>query len=196
MATRNIVPRATAEGGLGTTAKRWATAFINAITCTTINAITLAAQAIGFTIAGGTTSKTLTISGDIEIGQGFTTPGFSAGDYTASGAMTWTVGAGDVTTMRYLIIGKLMIVLFYIATSTVGGTPHNQLRITIPAGKLAAVQCGNYLGRLFDNSVLTSGQWIVTAGGSIIIIKRADGGNFSLSTDLMEVEGVCMFEIQ
>jgi len=61
MATRKIVPRADNEGGIGTALKRWATAFITAITCTTINALTLAAAAVGFTIAGGTTSKTLTV---------------------------------------------------------------------------------------------------------------------------------------
>lgn len=37
MATRNIVPRATGEGGIGTTAKRWATGYINSLTSTTIN---------------------------------------------------------------------------------------------------------------------------------------------------------------
>lgn len=62
MATRPLEPRANGEGGIGTTLMRWATGFINAITCTTINAITLAAQAVGFTISGGTSSKTLTVS--------------------------------------------------------------------------------------------------------------------------------------
>lgn len=195
MATRNIVPRATGEGGLGTTAKRWLNAFINAITCTTINLLTITQPASGATLTVQE-GNTLTVAGDITIGQGFTTPAFSAGDYTASGSMTWTVAAGDVLTMRYLILGKLMIVLFYIATSTVGGVLEKQLRITIPEGKLAAVQCGNYLGRLFDNNVLTSGQWIVAAGGNFIVLKRADGGNFSASADLTEVEGVVMFEIQ
>lgn len=61
MATRKLVPRADNEGGLGTALKRWASAFVAAITCTTINALTLAAAAVGFTIAGGTTSKTLTV---------------------------------------------------------------------------------------------------------------------------------------
>ena len=45
MATRSIVPRATGEGGLGTTSKRWATGFINAITATTVNGNTPATLA-------------------------------------------------------------------------------------------------------------------------------------------------------
>ena len=61
MATRNIVPRATGEGGIGTSAKHWALGWINALIVTTLNALTLTAQAVGFTIAGGTTSKTFTV---------------------------------------------------------------------------------------------------------------------------------------
>jgi len=61
MATRGLVPRADAEGSIGRAAKRWATGWINALIVTTLNALTLTAQAVGFTIAGGTTSKTLTV---------------------------------------------------------------------------------------------------------------------------------------
>ena len=61
MATRNIVPRGTGEGGIGTAAKKWALGWINALIVTTINALTLAAAAVGFTITGGTTAKTLTV---------------------------------------------------------------------------------------------------------------------------------------
>lgn len=37
------------------------------VACTTINALTPTAQAVGFTLAGGTTSKTLTVTGDATI---------------------------------------------------------------------------------------------------------------------------------
>lgn len=60
MATRNIVPRANNEGGLGTTSKKWANVWT-----VLVNALTLTAQATGFTIAGGTTSKTLTVDEDV-----------------------------------------------------------------------------------------------------------------------------------
>ena len=62
MPTRNIVPRANEEGGLGTAAKKWLYGFIKTLAATTINALTLTAQTIGFTVAGGTTSKTLTVT--------------------------------------------------------------------------------------------------------------------------------------
>ncbi len=62
MATRNIVARANNEGGIGTTSKKWANVW-----ATLINALTLTAQSTGFTIAGGTTSKTLTVSDDATV---------------------------------------------------------------------------------------------------------------------------------
>ena len=62
MATRKIVPRADNEGGLGTAAKKWAS-----VHATLVNALTLASQSVGFTIAGGTTSKTLTVPLDASV---------------------------------------------------------------------------------------------------------------------------------
>lgn len=59
MATRDIAPRANNEGGIGTTAKKWGNMW-----ATLINALSLTSQSTGFTISGGTTSKTLTVSSD------------------------------------------------------------------------------------------------------------------------------------
>lgn len=56
MATRAIVPRSNNEGGIGTTSKQWAN-----IWGVLVNALTLTSQTTGFTIAGGTTRKTLTV---------------------------------------------------------------------------------------------------------------------------------------
>lgn len=62
MSTRAIVPRADNEGGIGTTTKKWASLW-----SVLINALTLTAQSVGFTISGGTTSKTLTVLSDTTI---------------------------------------------------------------------------------------------------------------------------------
>jgi hypothetical protein len=56
MSTRNIVPRADSEGNLGTTSKKW-----SGVNATSVNELTLLKQTTGFTITGGTTSKTLTV---------------------------------------------------------------------------------------------------------------------------------------
>ena len=62
MATRDIAPQANNEGGIGTTAKKWANVW-----ATLINALTFTEQSVGFTISGGTTSKTLTVNDDATI---------------------------------------------------------------------------------------------------------------------------------
>lgn len=74
MSTRSIVPRADNEGGIGVTAKKWASVWAYLI-----NALTLTAQSVGFTISGGTTSKTLTVLLDASVsgtntGDGATLP--------------------------------------------------------------------------------------------------------------------------
>lgn len=56
MATRDIAPQSNNEGSIGTAAKKWAN-----VQSVLTNDLTLAKQATGFTIAGGTTSKTLTV---------------------------------------------------------------------------------------------------------------------------------------
>ena len=84
MATRNIVPRANDEGGLGTTSKKWASLW-----STLVNALTLTSQSVGFTISGGTTSKTLTVALDASVA------GSNTGDQTLSDA---TISTTDITT--------------------------------------------------------------------------------------------------
>jgi hypothetical protein len=63
---------------------------------------------------------------------------FAAGNFTANGAMTWTVASarsGDLS--AYSIVGKTLTIWFSI-TGTVGGTPNSQLLIAIPGGFTAA----------------------------------------------------------
>ena len=62
MATRDIAPQANNEGGIGTTIKKWANVW-----ATLINGLTLTVQSVGFTISGGTTSKTLTVNGNATV---------------------------------------------------------------------------------------------------------------------------------
>lgn len=74
MATRNVVPRANNEGNLGTSTTKWA-----GVNATAVNELTLTKQTTGFTIAGGTTSKTLTVGLDASVA------GTNTGDQDLSG---------------------------------------------------------------------------------------------------------------
>jgi hypothetical protein len=68
----------------------------------------------------------------------WTTPAFEAGNFSANGSMTWTVEAGDVVTYQYTVIGKTMTLNFFIASTVIGGTINNTLKIAIPGGYAAA----------------------------------------------------------
>lgn len=104
MATRNIVPRANNEGGVGTTSKKWAN-----IWSTLINALTLTTQSVGFTISGGTTSKTLTVSDDA------TVSGTNTGDQTG-GTPALTLGTTNTAGTSANFIRRDDTVLAFDAT--------------------------------------------------------------------------------
>ncbi len=126
----------------------------------------------------------------------WTTPAFSAGNFTGSSSMTWTVGSGDVETYEYAMVGKMMTVLFSINTTTVGGTPDTALKIAIPGSKVAAKAAYNAMAVISDNSSLTTGNARVSAGGTTIQIFRTDAANWTASTDATSVRGQITFEIQ
>lgn len=76
-------------GGLGVAGDIWATKY---------NDLTLTKQATGFTIAGGTTSRTLTVTGDTTISGG-SHSGTNTGNQTitSGNGMNFTTGSGNVT---------------------------------------------------------------------------------------------------
>ncbi len=125
---------------------------------------------------------------------GWTTPAFSAGDFTAGGAQTWTVAAGDVTTFAYQIIGKTMRIMFNIKTTTVGGTPNEVLNIAIPASKTAAKEVTFPIVTL-DNNTRGIGFASISAGGAIIQCAKSDYSVWAASTNLTGVYGSVTFEI-
>ena len=124
----------------------------------------------------------------------WTTPTFAAGDFTASGSMTWTVAAGDVGTYAYTILNKTMTVSFNINTSTVGGTPSTDLMIAIPATKTATKGMRNPV-QLLDNGTRTTGVAYVDASGTVIVIQRTDAANFTAATDNTYILGQITFQI-
>lgn len=67
----------------------------------------------------------------VPMGEWISVP-FNAANFTASGAMIFTVTAAQVTTFRYTLIGKTAIFAVFIAGASVTGTPDTFLRVTIP----------------------------------------------------------------
>ena len=120
---------------------------------------------------------------------------FAAGDYTASGSMTWTVESGEVVTLAYIIIDKLMVVWWDLVGTDVGGTVDSELRIAIPASKVAAVAAENQT-RVSDNGTPTQATASVSASGTVIAITRNDGAAFSAAAGTTDASGVLLFLIQ
>jgi hypothetical protein len=95
----------TADGISGTVATDTTTPAITLalgnIVPTTVNELTLAKQAVGFTVAGGTTSKTLTVPLDASVS------GTNTGDNTVATAITGTpdITVGKVTTTGNIELG-------------------------------------------------------------------------------------------
>jgi hypothetical protein len=119
---------------------------------------------------------------------------YAAGDFTANGAMTWTVQSGDVTTFAYLNHNKLLTVWFNLVTTSVAGVANTTLNIVIPSAYTATKQAANAI-TLLDNGVGVAGYALVAASGTQIQIHRADGANFTASANNTSVFGQITFEV-
>lgn len=118
---------------------------------------------------------------------------FNAGDFTANGAMTWTVSAGNVATFAYRVRGAMVLVSLFISNTTVGGTLNNELLVKIPNGfniavsKLVPIQ-------VLDNGVAGSNTGLLSANTSVavnqlLVFKDFGGSNYSASTAATFVRG-------
>lgn len=119
---------------------------------------------------------------------------FSAGNFTGSGSMTWSVAAGDVNCLVYTIMGKMMTVWFNLQTTSVAGTLARFLQIAIPASKTARNQVyGVY--HYFEGTSWLRGFVSVDASGSVIRLERQDNSNWLNTSDGTYVLGQLSFPI-
>lgn len=125
---------------------------------------------------------------------------YSSGDFTASGAATWTVDVADVRLFSYAIFGKTMIVSVEIVTTSVtrsGGDP-TQLKIKIPAGKSAAARTWTFPIWYNDNGTKSEGVAQIVGGSTPTIINcfLLGAGQWATSTDNTYIRFQAIFEIQ
>lgn len=126
---------------------------------------------------------------------GWITPTFAAGNYAGNGAMTWTVGAGDVTTQAYMLRGRTLTVLVTLANTTVGGTPNSQLIIGNGAwGSFTATKTVDSSIVRSDNGTVNGAQMRVVAAGTQIV-SSLYSGNWAASTDNSGLNGQIVFEV-
>lgn len=121
---------------------------------------------------------------------------YNSGNFTASGAMTWTVDSGDQGIYDYTLIGKTMIVVFTISNTDVGGTAGISLQLAVPGGFTAARQAVNPI-HITDAGTLSIGYAVVATGGTVILLRKANNANWTLTTgDNTSVTGTIIFEVQ
>jgi hypothetical protein len=100
---------------------------------------------------------------------------YNAANYFASGAMTWTVEAGDQTD-RYRRFEKSLIYQFQIDGASISGTPSTDLRILLPLGLLSAAAYGEPF--YFIEGVKHQVGLVTLAAGSphLRLLRGAAGG--------------------
>lgn len=126
----------------------------------------------------------------------WTTPTFSAGDYTGGGSMTWTVAAGDVITAQYALIGKTIFISYVLQDTSVGGTLSTDLQLTIPGGFIAAKEVHTQ-GVRVSNAGAGEQGWISTnAASGTLLIRRESFGNWSAATNTTTIYLQMFFEVQ
>lgn len=121
---------------------------------------------------------------------------FSAGDFTASGAMTWTVIGANIGVNQVMQIGHTMWWNFG-GFGTVGGTPSTELRIAIPFGETAAKYQDNRASYMEDNSVQETDPgfvYFVGTGSTYVTISKTDGTVWTAG--VAYIDFIIAFEIE
>jgi len=118
---------------------------------------------------------------------------YAGGNFTGNGSMTWTVDSGDQLRFAYRRFEKTIAVLFALGTTTVGGTPSTDLRITIPLGLTSADRSQGWLYYI-DNGTHGAGLATTVASGTQILLAKSGFGNWAASTNLTSVYGYIEIE--
>jgi hypothetical protein len=120
---------------------------------------------------------------------------FDATRYTASGAMTWTVDAGDVVTDAYIVHGNTVTYSVIIANSTTAGTASTELRIALPPGLIVRRPIDSAV-RIFDGTSGQPGYAHVVPGVDYIRFTLLGPSNLPLVANGIGVNGQLVFEIE
>jgi hypothetical protein len=125
------------------------------------------------------------------------TPPYSAATFTASGSMTWTVDAGDVTCLNSFLNGKALSVKFSLDLTSVGGTLSNGLQIAIPGGFSCQNQSqANSSFYFVDNGgAPTFGLLQVNQNGVVIRLLKLGFANWLASTNATTVYGTAIIDV-
>lgn len=117
----------------------------------------------------------------IEPGTAITIP-FNAADFTGNISMTWTLDSADLVGATYVQRGTQLLMNVIINSSTVGGTPNNELRMALPGGFTGA---GTATLIFFqrDNGTARTGLAQMLNSGTYVQLFKSDFTNYAASTN-------------
>lgn len=126
---------------------------------------------------------------------------FAAGNYTTYSIGSWTVGAADVVTEQYLLVGNVMTFMYFYQTTSVansGGLP-TYLLVLLPNGWTCAVDIRGQNGNANDNGAALSVNVVLSgvAVGAIskFAFAKIDGSTWTGSTDNTYIQGMAILPI-
>lgn len=156
-------PQYNTAATLGTSSYKYVSAYISGNTSTgTLNDLTLSKASTGFTISGGTTSKTLTVANTTTIKNPLTVQA----DTSITGSLTVSAATNII---KSLTVGATAT---YTGAVTIRSAGSNSTTITGPNGGTATLIAGTY-----TNSATTSNSDTPTAG-SLLKIGTVDAKKF------------------
>lgn len=146
--------------------------------------------------------KTVTASGPLyergrttALGEWTPVP-FAAANFSANGAMTWTVAASGVTTNRYTYIGKTLLWSVWV-TGTVGGVANTTLQLTLPNGAKAAYAAAPLVCFCYDNTgTYVDGNLRIAQGGTQLLVDKATPANWTAGGATATVRFTVALEVQ
>ena len=128
----------------------------------------------------------------------WTNVAFNAANFTANGAMTWTVASGDQSTYAYSTIGTTMHLKVQVLTSSIGGTPSTALRIAIPGG-FTSTRSWTGVGLTIKDSGSSAVHEVclvnATAGNNFIELYLLGAPNWPATTNTTNVYVDVEFEV-
>ncbi|MGE0450578.1 MAG: hypothetical protein AB7Q29_13480 [Vicinamibacterales bacterium] len=117
----------------------------------------------------------------------------SAGDFTGSGSMTWTVEVADLVRFTVQQHGRQVVVDVIIADATIGGTPSTSLQVQLPYGWVAEAQfifAG--IAHANDGAARHVTVWVDDNG---VLYFQPLSGNWSSVSDGLDMYGRATVEI-
>lgn len=110
----------------------------------------------------------------IAMGEWIDVP-YLASNFTASGAMIWTVEAADVTSYMYTLIGKTLILTYQFLSTSLTGTADAYVILKIPGGFLPArsFEAIGYALTGAAGTYTTTRMRVFTGDANILIIQSS-----------------------